>query len=128
MHIPKFLIVGLLGTLTNLALFYILADRWEFAALPVSTCTFFISSIQNYYLNHKWTFSDRTGDQPVGLLSYAKYLFVALAGLGINLFLLWWLLLLFSLPLKVIAQGVGIAGGTIINFLGSRYWVFRKND
>ena len=128
MYIPKFLTVGLLGTLTNLVIFYILVDRWGFAALPVSTGTFFISSLQNYYLNHIWTFSDRTVNQPVGLISYVKYLFVALAGLGINLFLLWWLLFLFSPPLKVMAQAVGIAGGTIINFLGSKYWVFRKND
>ena len=52
MHIPIFLIVGLLGTFTNLVLFYILVDRCEFAALPISTFTFFISSIQNYYFNH----------------------------------------------------------------------------
>ena len=128
MHIPKFLTVGLLGTFTNLVIFYILVDRWGFAALPVSTGTFFISSLQNYYLNHIWTFSDRTVNQPVGLISYVKYLFVALAGLCINLFLLWWLLFLFSPHLKVMAQAVGIAGGTIINFIGSKYWVFRKNE
>ena len=128
MHIPKFLTVGLLGTLTNLILFYIFVDRWDFSALPVATIIFLISSIQNYYLNHRWTFSDRTVNQPVGLISYVKYLFVALAGLGINLFLLWWLLFLFLFPLKVMAQAVGILGGTIINFIGSKYLVFRKNE
>ena len=128
MHIPKFLTVGLLGTFTNLVIFYILVDRWGFAALPVSTGTFFISSLQNYYLNHIWTFSDRTVNQPVGLISYVKYLFVALIGLGINLFILWWILFFFSPPLKVMAQVAGIAGGTIINFVGSKYWVFRKNE
>ena len=128
MHISKFLTVGFLGTLTNLVLFYILVDRWGFAALPISTLTFFITSLQNYYLNHIWTFADRTVNHPVGLICYVKYLFVALTGLGINLFLLWGLLFLFSPPLKVMAQAVGIAGGTLINFIGSRYWVFNKND
>ena len=128
MHIPKFLTVGLLGTLTNLILFYIFVDRWDFSALPVSTIIFLISSIQNYYLNHIWTFSDRTVNQPVGLSSYVKYLFIALAGLGINLFLLWGILFLFTPPLKVMAQAFGIAGGTIINFMGSKYWIFRKNE
>ena len=128
MHIPKFLTVGLLGTLTNLILFYIFVDRWDFSALPVSTIIFLISSIQNYYLNHIWTFADRTVNHPVGLIYYVKYLFVALTGLGINLLLLWGLLYFFSPPLKVMAQAVGIAGGTLINFLGSRYWVFNKND
>jgi len=32
------------------------------------------------------------------------------------------------LPLKVLAQAVGILGGTIINFIGSKYLVFRKNE
>ena len=128
MHIPKFLTVGLLGTLTNLILFYIFVDRWDFSALPVSTIIFLISSIQNYYLNHIWTFSDQTVNQPVGLMYYVKYLSVALGGLAINLFLLWWLLFIFSPHLKVMAQAVGIAGGTIINFIGSKYWVFRKNE
>jgi putative flippase GtrA len=128
MHIPKFLTVGLLGTLTNLILFYIFVDRWDFSALPVSTIIFLISSIQNYYLNHIWTFSDRTVNQPVGLSSYVKYLFIALAGLGINLFLLWVILFLFTPPLKVMAQAFGISGGTIINFMGSKYWIFRKNE
>ena len=128
MHIPKFLIVGLLGTLTNLTLFYIFVDRWTFAALPVSTITFVISSIQNYYLNHRWTFSDRTVNQPFELINYLKYLFIALAGLVINLFLLGVILVLFSPPLKVMAQAFGIAGGTIINFIGSKYWIFRKNE
>ena len=128
MHISKFLTVGFLGTLTNLALFYIFADILGFEALLVSTFTFFISSIQNYYLNHIWTFSDRTINQHVGLMNYVKYLFVVLAGLGINLYFLWWFLFLFSPPLKVIAQAVGIGGGTIINFLGSKYLVFKKNE
>ena len=128
MHIPKFLTVGLLGTLTNLVLFYILADICGFAALPISTFTFFISSLQNYFLNHTWTFSDRTLNKSTGLMNYVKYLCVGVAGLSINLFFLWWILFLFSPPLKVMAQAVGIAGGLIINFVGSKYWVFRKND
>ena len=128
MHIPKFLIVGLLGTLTNLTLFYIFVDRWTFAPIPVSIVTFVISSIQNYYLNHIWTFSDRTVNQPFELINYLKYLFIALAGLVINLFLLGVILVLFSPPLKVMAQAFGIAGGTIINFIGSKYWIFRKNE
>ena len=127
MHIPKFLTVGLLGTLTNLILFYIFVDRWTFAPLPVSTVTFVISSIQNYYLNHIWTFSDQTVNQPVGLSSYVKYFFITLVGLGINLVLLGTILFYYTLPLKVMAQAFGIAGGTIINFIGSKYWVFKKN-
>ena len=114
--------------MTNLVLFYLLADKWGYLALPVSTFTFFISSLQNYYLNHSWTFIDLTVNQPVGLTGYIKYFSVALGGLSINLFLLWWILFLFSPNLKVMAQAVGIAGGTIINFIGSKYWVFRKND
>ena len=127
MHMSKFLTVGLLGTLTNLILFYLLADKCKFSALPISTLTFIISSLQNYYLNHRWTFSDRTENQPVEIKNYVKYLLVALLGLGINLFLLWWYLHYYSPPLKVIAQAIGIAGGTLFNFIGSKYWVFKRD-
>ncbi len=81
MKLPKFLAVGLLGTITNLTLFYIFVDIMMFPALQISIITFLIASLQNYILNDP--------------------------------------------AIKVVAQAFGIAGGTMINFLGSKYWVFK---
>ena len=125
MKLPKFLAVGLLGTISNLTLFYIFVDRLMFPALQISIITFLIASLQNYILNHFWTFTKMRDAEPPKILNYFRFLFVAMIGLFVNLLILWWFIETFDPKIKVIAQAFGIAGGTMFNFLGSKYWVFR---
>ena len=125
MKLPKFLAVGLLGTISNLTLFYIFADRLMFPALQISIITFLIASLQNYILNHFWTFTKTMDAEPPKILNYFRFLFVAMIGLFVNLLILWWFIETFDPKIKVIAQAFGIAGGTMFNFLGSKYWVFK---
>ena len=125
MKLPKFLAVGLLGTISNLTLFYIFVDRLMFPALKISIITFLIASLQNYILNHFWTFTKTMDAEPPKILNYFRFLFVAMIGLFVNLLILWWVIETFDPNIKVIAQAFGIAGGTMFNFLGSKYWVFK---
>ena len=125
MKLPKFLAVGLLGTITNLALFYFFVDILMFPALQISMITFLIASLQNYILNHFWTFTKTMDAEPPKILNYFRFLFVAMIGLFVNLLILWWFIETFDPTIKVIAQAFGIAGGTMFNFLGSKYWVFK---
>ncbi len=125
MKLPKFLAVGLLGTITNLTLFYIFVDILLNPPLQISIITFIIASLQNYLLNHFWTFSKTMTEKVPKVLNYFRFLTVALIGLVINLIILWMVLESFSPTYKVVAQAVGIAAGTFINFLGSKYWVFK---
>ena len=125
MKLPKFLAVGLLGTISNLTLFYIFVDRLMFPALQISIITFLIASLQNYILNHFWTFTKTMDAEPPKILNYFRFLFVAMIGLFVNLLILWWFVETFDPTIKVIAQAFGIAGGTMFNFLGSKYWVFK---
>ena len=125
MKFPKFLAVGLLGTISNLTLFYIFVDRLMFPALQISIITFLIASLQNYILNHFWTFTKTMNAEPPKILNYFRFLFVAMIGLFVNLLILWWFIETFDPKIKVIAQAFGIAGGTMFNFLGSKYWVFK---
>ena len=125
MKLPKFLAVGLLGTISNLTLFYIFVDRLMFPALQISIITFLIASLQNYILNHFWTFTKTMDAEPPKILNYFRFLFVAMIGLFVNLLILWWFIETFDPNIKVIAQAFGIAGGTMFNFLGSKYWVFK---
>ena len=125
MKLPKFLAVGLLGTISNLTLFYIFVDRLMFPALEISIITFLIASLQNYILNHFWTFTKTMDAEPPKILNYFRFLFVAMIGLFVNLLILWWFIETFDPTIKVIAQAFGIAGGTMFNFLGSKYWVFK---
>ena len=125
MKLPKFLAVGLLGTISNLTLFYIFVDRLMFPGLQISIITFLIASLQNYILNHFWTFTKARDAEPPKILNYFRFLFVAMIGLFVNLLILWWFIETFDPKIKVIAQAFGIAGGTMFNFLGSKYWVFK---
>ncbi len=120
--------MGFLGTITNLILFYLLVDAGNLPALPVSVFTFVAASIQNYLLNHFWTFSIQTVNQSAGVKNYFRYLSVAVIALGINLTILWWLLNHYHFPMKVIAQAIGILGGMVFNFFGSKFWVFKSRE
>ena len=85
---------------------------------------FIFAAGQNYLLNHWWTFTNQMSDSPISLQGYIRFMFIALGGFGINLIILWLVILFFNPQLKVIAQALGILGGTIFNYLGSKYWVF----
>ena len=85
MKLPKFLAVGLLGTITNLTLFYIFVDIMMFPALQISIITFLIASLQNYILNHFWTFTKDMGANAPKISNYFRFLFVATVELLINL-------------------------------------------
>ena len=125
MNLPQFLIVGLLGTITNLVLFYIFVDILFYPPIIISVLTFLFASIQNYLLNHFWTFKKKIDENPPQIANYFRFLSVSLIGLTINLLILWWYINTFDPSIKVVAQAIGIAGGTTINFLGSKYWVFK---
>ena len=125
MLFSRFLIVGFLGTITNLSIFFIFVDLLKYQANLISIFTFFISSFQNYILNHHWTFFEKTKFFNKSINAYIKYFIVALSSLILNLIVLNIVLNFFDLSYKVFAQALGIATGTIINFVGSKNWVFK---
>ena len=84
------------------------------------------ASLQNNMINHYWTFSDVTNEVPASVKLYFKYLMIALIGLSINLIVLKIILITFKPELKVIGQVFGIISGTMVNYLGSKYWVFNE--
>ncbi len=127
-HFLRFLIVGGLGTITNLVLFFLLVDILKFRPIPVTVSTFIIAVLQNYLLNHYWTFSDITKNKPANINGLIKFLFLALIGLTINIIVLTLIISVFNPQFKVIAQAFGIAGGTIFNFIGSKYWIFYERN
>ena len=128
MILSRFLIVGFFGTITNLTIFYIFVDILSLKPIPISIFAFTLTSFQNYFFNHEWAFVAKTKYFNKSLLSYSKFLCVALISLLINLLILSLILNSFEIELKVFAQACGIATGTLFNFLGSKYWVFNINE
>jgi putative flippase GtrA len=122
----KFAVTGGLGTITNLAIFFLLADLANFPEIPVSIGCFIIAGTQNYFLNHLWSFREYTEKTPVSVLKWAMFLSGSLLGLVINITVMKMIIINFELPWKFIAQACGIASGMIINFIISKFIVFRR--
>ena len=131
----KFAITGGLGTVTNLALFFILADCLKFQPHAVSLLCFLVSCSQNYCLNHLWTFRAENGDKGLSIRLWLKFVLGSLAGYAINFIVLSLLIrrsdwtasvLGRSVSIKIIPQGIGIMCGMAFNFVFSVLAVFKK--
>ena len=122
----KFGITGALGTLTNLLLFFIFADKIRLPEIPVSIGCFIIAGTQNYIINHKYTFLSNTGTSALTVKKWLMFLSASLVGLGVNLVVMKLVILNFTLPYKFIAQACGIVAGMFVNFVFSKIFVFRK--
>jgi len=120
----QFAVVGGLGTLTNLAIFFVGVDVLDFPPLAGATVAFAVAVSQNYILNELWTFR-RGGKEHLASTRYAKFVFFSLFALGINLAVLQWLIDHYTFSLLVIPQAAGIAAATIFNFAASRLVTFR---
>ena len=124
----KFGITGGLGTVTNLVLFFLFADKASLPEIPVSIGCFLIAGTQNYIINHKWSFVNNTGTSKVSVKKGALFLGASLAGLLVNIAVMKYMIMNINLPYKFIAQACGIAAGFIINFLFSKFIVFRSKS
>ena len=126
MKFTKFLFVGLLGTVTNISIFYVFVDRLSYAPIPISITGFVLASLQNYILHNNWTFFKETEKRSISKLNYFKYLSISLLSLIINLGVLQFILVQYQPTIKAIGQLAGIGSGTLVNYFGAKKWVFRE--
>jgi putative flippase GtrA len=122
----KFSLTGGLGTITNLAIFFLCADIAGLPEIPVSVCCFLIAGTQNYIINHTWSFAVAGQRTPPRVKQWALFLCASIAGLAVNIAVMTLVLKTFTLPYKFIAQAAGIAAGMLINFTLSKLIVWRK--
>jgi putative flippase GtrA len=112
----KFSITGGLGTVTNLAVFFLCADILNLPEIPVSIGCFLIAVTQNYIINHKWSFSANMQGSALSFKRFFLFLSGSLIGLTVNIIVMKSMIMYFNLPYKFIAQACGIAAGMIFNF------------
>jgi len=121
----RFLLVGALGTVVNLIIFFVFADLLNSNANASSVIAFCVAVTHNYILNHTWSF-ENVVNYNVNIKSYVKYVCVNIFGLVVNLIVLNLFLMQFNPDLKVTAQIFGVIVGTAFNFILSRFYVFKK--
>ena len=121
-QLVQFLVVGLLGTLVNLAVLTALLAA-AVPTRPAIAAAIFVSMCSNFVLNRRFSFENaRRG-------SWGKQFggFIAASSIGAAINYLVATLLLKQLPAlrPQVAALAGIAVGTAFNFVASRYLVFR---
>ena len=126
MKFTKFLFVGLLGTITNISIFYVFVDRLFYPPIQISITGFILASIQNYIFHNNWTFLNESKKRSLSRTDYFKYLSVSVMSLAVNLSVLQFVLVQYNPSIKAVGQLIGIASGTLINYLGAKKWVFRE--
>ncbi|MDR0639220.1 MAG: glycosyltransferase family 2 protein [Spirochaetaceae bacterium] len=124
----KFSLTGGLGAITNLAIFFLCADRAGLPEIPVSVCCFLVAASQNYIINHKWSFKRSTENEALSPQRWLQFIAASLLGLAVNIAVMTFVLKNFAPPYKFVAQACGIAAGMIINFTLSKLFVWRKKN
>lgn len=119
LRLMKFLCTGALGILPNLGILNLLHRGLGTSQDAAASAGWFGAMTFNYVLNREWTF--RAGEIPV-VSSYVKYALGALGGLGVQLGVM------HALPVLHynLSALLGIAAGTIFNYLVSQLWAFAK--
>ncbi|NVN06301.1 GtrA family protein [Asaia spathodeae] len=120
-HFIRFLIVGGISTAVNYAVFYILLGlglQYQWA----SACGFVAGVLVGFPLNKAWTYGDSSRMTAAVLYSYIA---VYLTSLIINIAAIT-MLVDFARIEPRIANFVTIIITTMTNFLGTKFWVFRK--
>jgi len=124
----KFLVTGGLGTITNLVIFFLLADMLKFNEIPVSIGCFLIAVTQNYFFNHFWSFSRTTANIKPSFKKWASFVLFSLTGLAVNITVMKLIIINFDVLYKFIAQAFGIAAGMVVNFIFSKTIVFKNKS
>jgi len=114
----KFCTVGAVNTGIDLVIFAVLSS-WGFSLLVAHSLSYTCGGLNSFLLNRTWTF--KQGSHTPGQL--IKFLLLNFLTLMITYFLMVGVYNYLAWPM-LICKLVAIGGGLVLNFVGSRLWVF----
>ena len=121
----KFCAVGLSGVLVNMGLLWLLTEVAGLFYLLSAAISIETSIISNFLLNDYFTFPDRRSPRAKSFLNrLLKFNLVSLAGLGLNMGVLWLLTEVFGLY-YLLSNLCGIAVATLWNYLVNTWWTWK---
>ena len=118
-EIKRFLVVGCCAVGTDCGMYFLLI-RW-LSHSPAKAASFISGTIVAYLLNKYWTFEQ-------GKKSYAeiaRFAFLYISTLGVNVLVNKTSLTVFPRAL-VFSFLAATATSTVLNFIGQKWWVFKK--
>ena len=120
----KYCIVGGVGTILNVVIFWLLITDGHLHYVAAATISFCVAVTNNFLLNKYWTFNNPGGS---GYGQGGRFLVVSLLSYFVNLLVLRLLINDFSFKQhEVIAQIIAISFVTLLNFMGNKLWSFRQ--
>lgn len=123
MQFVKFSVVGLIGIVVNLAVLLLLVEKAGLWYMPAAILAFCAAVTSNFVLNKVWTFKDRSTRPGHVVGGYMKFVIVSVAGLCLNLIVLYMLVEFLDLW-YLFAQLLAILSASVLNFVGSKALVF----
>jgi dolichol-phosphate mannosyltransferase len=123
MQFFRFAIVGVINTLINLAVLYILTDFLKIYYLISAVFAFLVAVTNSFILNKIWTFKENMRDKTT--TKYSKFFIISILALLINLAILYLLTSIFHIY-YLISQIIAIGISLWINFFGNKLWTFKR--
>jgi dolichol-phosphate mannosyltransferase len=121
----KFCLVGASGVLVNIGLLWLLTEFAGLFYLLSAAISIETSIVSNFTLNDFFTFTDRRSAGAKSFLyRLVKFNLVSLAGLGINMGILWLLTDILGVY-YLLSNLCGIAAATFWNYLVNSWWTWK---
>jgi putative flippase GtrA len=130
-NLPKLIRFGMVGSVgagINFAAYYFAFEYAHFGVNLSAVTAFCIAVINNYVLNHIWTFRAENGSRTVNLRQFAYYLVGNIQGLMINLVILNLVVMAAGEQYHFFGQALGIMFGMLSNFIFAKKLVFKNSD
>ncbi len=121
----KFGIVGASGILVNLAILFLFTETFKLYYVFSEVIAFLVSGVNNYILDKIWTFQEVLKEKIVR--KYSRFIIISIITLIVNLYLLFFLVEILNIW-YILAELEAIIFVFILNFIGNKFWTFRKYD
>lgn len=124
----KFGLVGASGVMVNIGSYWLMTRIFTLNELIANPVAIQVSIISNYILNERWTWRDRRSESLTHWLQRLLFfVFVSnLTAFGVQ-YLTFIILTQFFHVYDLLAVLVGIAIGTVFNYLVNHFWIFRAS-
>ena len=119
----KFVIVGIINTLINLLILYILTEFFGVYYMLSAVIAFLFAVTNSFLLNKTWTFEEYIKYKIK--YKYIQFIIISIIALVINLILLYILVEYFDIWYMA-AQIVGVLSNLLVNFFGNKLWTFKN--
>jgi dolichol-phosphate mannosyltransferase len=123
----KFCVVGASGVIVNMGVLYVLVEILKFSYIIASPIAIELSILSNFAVNLIWTWKDRAHNVSFWIKLFRYHIAVGITAFVGNYILLVGLTEFFKVQ-YMISNLIGIAVGTVFNFIVNDLWTFRNSD